>query len=215
MKVAVSNEDSLVWEIQNIHFISVLLNKWWCHLRSGVCSIYCVSAFWSTECPLQGGKCLWVCEQRAAGGICVSVLFTSWLRRQRLEWRCNVCTLLSSLYSNDRPCCFTCCGGRSAPCDPLSKTRTQVLPVAITCFSPYVLRPLTEQQLRLRGTTETELLTSQSFYRICVDHAWRETHCECLCVVWFMCCVLLPCQWLIWFIYWQNCYEHVGAWKGK
>lgn len=112
-KVAVCNEHSLVWEIQNIRFVSVLLNKWWSRLRSGVCSIDCVSAFWSTECPLQWGKCLWVCVQRAAGGICVSVLFTSWLRRQRLEWRCNVCTLLSSLYSNDRPCCFTCCGGRS------------------------------------------------------------------------------------------------------
>lgn len=54
-----------------------------------------------------------------------------------------MCGLLSSLYSNDRPCCFTCCGGRSVDLSlhPLSKTRTQVLPVEITWVSPYVLRP--------------------------------------------------------------------------
>lgn len=76
--------------------------------------ILCVSAFWSRECPLLLSQVsLGACAKGGCGGICVSVLFTSWLRRQQLEQPCNVCTLLSSLYSNDRPCCFTCRGGRS------------------------------------------------------------------------------------------------------
>lgn len=44
---------------------------------------------------------------------CVSVLFTSWLDGSG-QGGDAVCRLLSSLYSNDRPCCFTCCGGPSA-----------------------------------------------------------------------------------------------------
>lgn len=76
--------------------------------------ILCVSAFWSRECPLLLSQVpLGACAKGGCGGICVSVLFTSWLRWQQLEQPCNVCTLLSSLYSNDRPCCFTCRGGRS------------------------------------------------------------------------------------------------------
>lgn len=84
-------------------------------LECQVCVAFtCVSAFWSTECPLHLRQVsLGACAKDGCGGICVSVLFTSWLKRLRLEWRCNVCTLLSSLYSNDRPCCFTCRGGRS------------------------------------------------------------------------------------------------------
>lgn len=41
---------------------------------------------------------------------------------------------------------------------PLSKTRTQVLPVGITWVSPYVFRPSCEERACLRGTTETGLL---------------------------------------------------------
>lgn len=76
--------------------------------------ILCPCPFWSRECPLLLSQVsLGACAKGGCGGICVSVLFTSWLRRQQLEQPCNVCTLLSSLYSNDRPCCFTCRGGRS------------------------------------------------------------------------------------------------------
>lgn len=73
----------------------------------------------------------------------------------------SVCRVLSSLYSNGRLCCFTCCGGWSgvsiSPCTSpsLSKTRTQVQPIRITWVSPYVFRPSfrgLEQQACLRGT---------------------------------------------------------------
>lgn len=48
--------------------------------------LLCVSAFWSTECPLLLRQVsLGACAKGGCGGICVSVLFTSWLRRQQLE----------------------------------------------------------------------------------------------------------------------------------
>lgn len=50
----------------------------------------------------------------AAVALCVcACVFTSWLGGGG-QGGDAVCRLLSSLYSNDRPCCFTCCGGRSA-----------------------------------------------------------------------------------------------------
>lgn len=74
----------------------------------------------------------------AAVALCVSVLFTSWLGGSGLGGDA-MCGLLSSLYSNDRPCCFTCCGGRSVALSlhPLSKTRTQMLQMSVhMCSGP-------------------------------------------------------------------------------
>lgn len=100
------------------------------------------------ECPCLSRTSVSTCV-RGCGTVCGSALFTSWPRRWRpvrVAMR-RVCALLSSLYSNDRPCCFTCCVGQSVALSlhPRSKTSTRVPPVQITWVSPYLLRPSTDQ----------------------------------------------------------------------
>lgn len=155
-------------EIPNICFFSVLVNKWWSLDLWLVCQV-CVYAsiyVWMhvsfVQYALANGTSVTesACAS-AAAAFCASVLFTSWLGGSG-QGGDAMCRLLSSLYRNDRPCCFTCRGGRSVALSlhRLSITRTQVLPVKITWVSPYVLRPSTTACLRgITGTTNwwTEL----------------------------------------------------------
>lgn len=80
--------------------------------------------------PLLPGQVSLSACASAAVALCVSALFTSWSGGSGPSGDAAR-GLLSSLYSNDRPCCFTCCGGWSVALSlhPLAKTRTQVLPV--------------------------------------------------------------------------------------
>lgn len=103
---------------------------------------------------------------------CVSVLFTSWLGGDG-QGGVAVYRLLSSLYSNDRPCCFTCCGGQPAvQLSPSSKTRTQALPVGITWVSPYVFRPSTQRLKQQEVYIITRIIqqVNQSCFPVCLQH---------------------------------------------
>lgn len=132
-----------------IALFSVLVNKWWSHLCVRCLCVWkhlCACVLRCMECPcLAGQVSLGACAS-AAAALCVSVLFTSWPGGSGPGGDA-MRALLSSLYSNDRPCCFTCCVERSVALSlqPLSKTRTQVLPVQITWVSPCLLWPSTDQ----------------------------------------------------------------------
>ena len=126
--------------ISGISLFPVLVSKWWSHLCVR-CVCVCVCSVCLSVCrmPLLVGQVSLNACASAAGAtyVCVCVLFTSWLGGSG-QGSDAMCRVLSSLYSNDRPCCFTCCAGRSVALSlhPLSKTRTQVLPAEITWIRP-------------------------------------------------------------------------------
>lgn len=121
-------------------------------MQASTCKCMCLLC----RTPLLMGQVSHSACASAAVALCASVLFTSWLGGSG-QGGDAMCGLLSSLYRNDRPCCFTCCDERSVALSlhRLSKTRTQVLPIKITWVSPYVLRPSTKQQTCPRGITGT------------------------------------------------------------
>lgn len=93
-------------------------------LKSLVCQVcVCVSAgiyrcayIWvslGVQNALAHGTSVFECKCE-----CVCVVYQlvrrRWVQGDISQGGAAVCRLLSSLYSNDRPCCFTCCGRRSA-----------------------------------------------------------------------------------------------------
>lgn len=150
-------------EIPNMCFFPVLMNKCWSHL-----CVRCVS--------LQASICVCVCVRMpllvrqvslsacasAAVALCVHELCclpAGWAAVAGVAMRC-VDYFLPYIAMTGHVVSPVVAGGQQcsslhAPL-PLSKTRTQVLPVGITWVSPYVFRSLThwlEQQSCLSGTT--------------------------------------------------------------
>ena len=117
--------------------------------------------------------CLFVCRMpllvaqvSLSVRVCVCVVYQLVRRRCRgHRLCCGVCGLISSLYSNDRLCCFTCCGRRSPRTSPPpSEARTQaLLPVGITWVSPYVWRPSTH---RLEQQSSDQLNCVRSCFEV-------------------------------------------------
>lgn len=91
-------------------FFPVLVNMCWSHL-----CVRCVSSGVQNALALGTSVFERMCKY-GCGIVCACVC----LRCLPVGWAVGgqdgnaVCRLLSSLYSNDRPCCFTCCGERSA-----------------------------------------------------------------------------------------------------